>query len=134
MYLLDTNILSEVLKKRPHDRVIERLRETPRPSQFTSCICVLELRYGSQRRHDHELFWERIRTQIFPHVTILGISEREAVTAGDILALLDRRGEPLSLPDVLIAATALDAGLTLVTANIRHFERIPRLKVENWLG
>jgi len=67
-------------------------------------------------------------------VTILGVGEREAVTAGDILAFLDRRGQPLSLPDVLIAATALEAGLTLVTANVRHFERIPQLKVENWLS
>lgn len=113
---------------------MERLGKTPRASQFTSCICALELRYGSRRRQDHELFWERIRTQIFPKVTVLGLSEKEAVTAGDLLALLDRRREPLSLPDVLIAATALEAGLTLVTANTRHFQRIPNLKIENWLA
>ena len=134
MYLLDTNILSEVLRKRPNARLMERLGKTPRASQFTSCICALELRYGSRRRQDHELFWERIRTQIFPKVTVLGLSEKETVTAGDLLALLDRRGEPLSLPDVLIAATALEAGLTLVTANTRHFQRIPNLKIENWLA
>lgn len=134
MYLLDTNILSEVLRKRPNDRLIEQLEKVPRASQFTSCICILELRYGSQKRQDHELFWERIRTQLLSAVTILGLTEKEAVTAGDLLAALDRRGEPISLPDALIAATALEAGLTLVTANIRHFQRIPHLTIENWLA
>ncbi len=134
MYLLDTNVLSEVLRKRPHLRLIERLGKIPRSSQFTSCICVLELRYGSRRRQDHELFWERIRAQLLSRVTVLGLSEKGALTAGDLLASLDRRGEPISLPDALIAATALETGLTLVTANTRHFQRIPNLKIENWLA
>ena len=134
MYLFDTNILSEVLKRRPNVRLVERLSQTPATSQFTSCICVLELRYGSRIRQDHELFWERIAREVLSRVTILGFNEKEAVIAGDLLALLERRGEPLSLADILIAASALDAGLTLVTANLRHFERIPHLKVENWLG
>ncbi len=57
-----------------------------------------------------------------------------AVLAGDLLALLERRGEQIGLPDALIAATALEASFTMVTANTRHFRRIPRLKVENWLA
>lgn len=132
MYLLDTNILSEVLKKRPNPHLIERLKKTPRSSQFTSCVCVSELRYGSQRRQDHELFWQRIRAELLSRVTVLGVSENVAVLAGDLLALLERRGEQIGLPDALIAATALEAGFTMVTANTRHFRRIPRLKVENW--
>jgi tRNA(fMet)-specific endonuclease VapC len=67
-------------------------------------------------------------------VTVLGLTEKEAITAGDLLAILDRRGEAISLPDALIAATALEAGLTMVTGNTRHFQRIPNLKVENWLA
>ena len=133
MYLLDTNILSEVLKKRPNPHLIERLKKIPRSSQFTSCICVLELRYGSQRREDHESFWQRIRSELLGRVTVLGLSETVAVIAGDLLAILERRGEPIGLPDVLIAATALEAGFTVVTANTRHFRRIPNLKIENWL-
>jgi tRNA(fMet)-specific endonuclease VapC len=56
-----------------------------------------------------------------------------AVLAGDLLALLERRGEQVGLPDALIAATALEAGFTVVAANTRHFRRIPNLKIENWL-
>ena len=134
MYLLDTNILSEVLKKRPSPRLIERLTKSPRSSQFTSCICALELRYGSQRRQDHELFWQRIRAELLSRVTVLGLSEDMAVMAGDLLALLERRGERIGLPDALIAATALAVGFTVVTANSRHFRRIPHLKIENWLA
>ena len=133
MYLLDTNILSEVLKKRPNPHLIERLKKIPRSSPFTSCICVLELRYGSRRRQDHELFWQRIRSELLDRVTVLGLSETVAVIAGDLLARLERRGEQIGLPDVLIAATALEAGFTVVTANARHFRRIPNLKIENWL-
>lgn len=111
-----------------------RLAQTPRASQFTSCICVMELRYGSRRRKDHELFWERIRSQLISRVTVLALSEKDAMIAGDLLAVLERHGEPLPLADALIAATALAAGLTVVTANTRHFQRIPHLKIENWLA
>lgn len=134
MYLLDTNILSEVLKKRPSPLLIERWAKTARASQFTSCICFLELRYGTQRRPDHELFWQRIRGELLSRITVLDLSEKVAVLAGDLLALLERRGEPIGLPDVLIAATAMANGLTVVTANTRHFRRVPNLKVENWLA
>ncbi len=134
MYQLDTNILSEVLKKRPSPLLIQRLAKTTRSVQFTSCICVLELRYGSQRRQDHEPFWQPIRSELLARVTVLGLSEAVAVIAGDLLAILERRGEPIGLPDVLIAATALEAGFTVVTANTRHFRRIPNLKIENWLA
>ena len=122
------------MKKRPSPLLIERLAKTARTSQFTSCICVLELRYGTQRRPDHELFWQRIRSELLSRITVLDLNERAAVLAGDLLALLERRGEPIGLPDVLITATALANGLTVVTANTRHFRRVPNLKVENWLA
>jgi tRNA(fMet)-specific endonuclease VapC len=134
VYPLDTNILSEVLKKRPSPLLINRLAKTARSSQFTSCICVLELRYGTQRRPDHELFWQRIRSELFSRITVVDLNDKAAVLAGDLLALLERRGEPIGLADVLIAATALANGLTVITANTRHFRRVPNLKVENWLA
>jgi tRNA(fMet)-specific endonuclease VapC len=57
--------------------------------------------------------------------------EAEAVRAGDLLALLDSKGVPIGTEDVLIGATALLAGLSVVTRNVRHFDRIPGLKVES---
>src|SRR5262245_22565591 len=58
MYLLDTNALSELLRKRPKPQFLTRLRRHPPEIFFTSSICVMELRHGSRRREDHEVFWQ----------------------------------------------------------------------------
>ncbi|MGZ5440093.1 MAG: PIN domain-containing protein, partial [Candidatus Aminicenantales bacterium] len=57
----------------------------------------------------------------------------EALLAGELLAGLSLTGQNIDVEDVLIAATALTQGLTVVTNNVRHFERIPGLRVEDWL-
>lgn len=133
MYLFDTNILSEVIKKRPNQGLLERLSGIPGRKQFTSCICVMELRYGSSKRPDHKTFWEKIEKELLSMVKILPITQEVAVTAGDIAADLSLQGYSISPEDLLIAATAINGNMTLVTANERHFEHIKRLKVENWL-
>ena len=77
--------------------------------------------------------WWRITHEVLSRVSILDFSVSEAVVAGDILAHLARRGELIGVEDVLIGATALVREYTVVTGNVRHFERIPTLQVENWL-
>jgi len=52
MYLLDTNILSELVKKCPNHNLLQHLQSNPSQSLFTSCICVMELRFGSALRKD----------------------------------------------------------------------------------
>jgi tRNA(fMet)-specific endonuclease VapC len=133
MYLLDTNALSELLKKRPKPQFLTRLRRHPPEMYFTSSICVMELRNGSRRRDDYAVFWQRITHEVLSRVTILDFSVSEATVAGDILAHLARRGELIGVEDVLIGATALVREYTVMTGNVRHFERIPALHVENWL-
>ena len=73
MYLLDTNALSERLKKRPKPQFLTRLRRHPSEMFFTSSICVMELRHGSRRRDDHESFWQQISHEVLSRVTILRI-------------------------------------------------------------
>ena len=92
MYLLDTNALSELIRKRPQPRFIERLRHYAVEAFFTSSICVMELRYGSSRRLDREAFWDRIERDILSRVTTLGLGSREALLAGDLLAYLAHPG------------------------------------------
>ncbi|UCG07502.1 MAG: PIN domain-containing protein [Desulfobacterales bacterium] len=133
MYLLDTNILSELIKKRPHRHLLTSLRSKPAHTLFTSCICIMELRFGSALREDSDIFWERITKEIISRVNIIQIGEKEALTAGDILAALQKTGQIIGIEDVLIAASALTHQCSLVTANTRHFSRIKSLKVENWL-
>jgi tRNA(fMet)-specific endonuclease VapC len=67
-------------------------------------------------------------------VTILDFGVPEALVAGDVLAHLARRGTLIGVEDLLIGATALGRAYTVVTGNVRHFERIPNLQVENWLN
>ena len=133
-YLLDTNILSELIKKQPNPHFLARLNSASPQTLSTSCICVMELRFGSALRNDFEIFWSRVTDQILSRVKILPFGLAEALTAGDLLASLQSTGQPIGIEDVLIAATALHHQCTLVTANTRHFIRIDKLAVENWLG
>lgn len=132
MYLLDTNILSELVKKRPNPQVLSQLRSKSALALFTSCICIMELRFGSALRDDFEVFWEKINKEIISRVKILSIGEKEALISGDILADLRKTGRSIGVEDVLIAASALTNQCIIVTANTRHFSRIKALKVENW--
>ncbi len=133
MYLLDTNILSELIKKHPNPHFLARLISVEAQALFTSCICVMELRLGSALRKDFEHFWQRIADEILSRVKILPLDLKEALTAGDLLASLQKTGQLIGIEDVLIAATALHHQCILVTANTRHFTRIGKLAVENWL-
>ena len=131
-FLLDTNVLSEVIKKRPEPSVLARLREVAPDSVFTSVVCVTELRYGARRRPGAEVLWERIAREVLSRVRVLPFGEKEALRAGDLLAELETAGQPIGIEDVLIGATALAGSLTVATRNVRHFRRLPGLAVECW--
>lgn len=133
-FLLDTNILSELLKKRPNPHMIARLRAVPSESLFTSCICVMELRFGCALRGDSGYFWERITSEILSRINILPVDHPEAVIAGDLLASFKKAGQIIGTEDILIASTALSHKCIIVTANVRHFSRVETLKIENWLA
>ena len=93
----------------------------------------MELRFGSALRRDFKSFWQNIEREIIFRVNVLPLSYKEVLTAGDILADLKKRGQSIGIEDVLIGSTALSHNLIMVTANIRHFSKIKRLKVENWI-
>lgn len=76
--------------------------------------------------------WNRIAGEVLPRIQILTLGSEEAERAGDLLAKLHSRGEPIGLEDVLIGATALAHGFVVATRNVRHFDRIDGLVVENW--
>jgi tRNA(fMet)-specific endonuclease VapC len=132
-YLLDTNILSELLKKRPNPHLMARLRTQQPESLSTSCICVMELRYGCALRRDFEEFWERITSEILSRVSILPLDFPEVAIAGDLLASFKTTGRIIGMEDVLISSTALSHKCIMVTANVRHFSRVDNLSIENWL-
>lgn len=132
MYLLDTNVLSEVVRAHPDAGVARRLAEQPSAVLFASAVTRYELRYGADLRDDADGFWARICGQIIPLVTWLPITQAVAQRAGTVAAGLRRAGRPCGSMDPLLAATALEQGLTLVTRNTRHFEAVPGIALENW--
>ncbi|PZV10347.1 MAG: VapC toxin family PIN domain ribonuclease [Leptolyngbya sp.] len=65
--------------------------------------------------------------------TVLPLTDEAIIKASDVYALLRQRGELIGDADILIASTALTSGLCVVTNNLKHFQRIPELKIQNWL-
>lgn len=138
MYLFDTDVLSALAKKRRPEGLMKRLAATPVAAQFTSAVNAAEIYHGLCRLGAESGAGARLldffEGQVFPRLTILPFDRAEARTYGRIRAALERKGRPRFEADLQIAAVALTRRLTVVTGNVRHFEGIPGLKVENWLG
>ena len=131
-YLLDTNVLSEVIKPRPAPKVIDHLRRHQTEELFTSVVCVYEMRYGAARSPRKDELWRRLKAEVFPLVQILPLGPASALLAADLRGELEKQGLPLGLEDLLIGATALAHDLTVVSRNVRHLSRIEGLVVEDW--
>lgn len=134
MYLLDTDILSNLAKRTPSTALIAKLASVPPEDQFTSSITLGELLYGAYRLPTRtSLFLERIEGALLPNLPVLPFDAAAARRYGELRADLERQGTPIGEADLRIGAIALSRGLTVVTGNVRHFQRIPDLSVENWL-
>ena len=137
MYLFDTDILSWFAKKRRPEGLMPRLAATPIAAQFTTAVNVAEIYHGIFRLEvengSKESLLEFFDGQVFPRLTILPFEREDARAYGRLRATLERKGRPRFEPDLQIAAIALRHRLTVVTGNVRHFQGIPGLRVENWL-
>ena len=134
MYLLDTDILSNLLKKSPSTTLIAKLASVPTEQQFTSSITLGELVYGAYRLGPRgTLLIEQINSKLLPDLPVLPFDAIAARRYGEVRAEMESRGNPLGEADLRIGAIALARDLKVVTGNLRHFLRIPGLSVENWL-
>lgn len=134
MYLLDTDILSNLTKRTPSTALVAKLASVPQEAQFTSSVTLGEMVYGAYRLREYtRLFLERLDRALLPNLSVLPFDVEAARRYGEVRAELERRGTPLGEADLRIGAIALSRGLTVVTGNVRHFQRIPNLTVENWL-
>ena len=134
MYLLDTDILSNLLRRAPSTTLIAKLASVLPEHQFTSSITLGELIYGAYKlRPGSELLLERLQGRLLPNLPVLPFDEAAARRYGEVRAELERQGTPLGDADLRIGAIALARGFTVVTGNVRHFRRISQLPVENWL-
>jgi tRNA(fMet)-specific endonuclease VapC len=130
LYLLDTNILSHLIRQ-PQGVVAERIAIVGEANVLTSIIVACELRYGAAKRASRRL--TRQVEAVMGALTIKPLeSEVERVYAS-IRVALEKKGTPIGAHDMLIAAHARALDAVCVTDNVAEFKRVPALKVENWL-
>jgi tRNA(fMet)-specific endonuclease VapC len=129
-YMLDTNICIYVIKKRPPE-----LRE--RFDQLADQLCISaitlgELHYGAENssRKAENL---RVVDEFSGRLDVLPFSTAAAIHYGQLRAALERIGRLPGPHDMLIGAHARSEALVVVTNNVREFERMPGLQVENWV-
>jgi tRNA(fMet)-specific endonuclease VapC len=129
-YMLDTDICSFIIK-RANEKLLKRLRRTPVEDVCISVVTKAELLYGvdiSPRSKADEA----AVTAFLTHVAVLDFPDEAAPHYAAIRGHLKRNGTMIGANDLLIAAQARAAGLTLVTNNTGEFSRVPQLKIENW--
>jgi len=126
-YLLDTNVLSEVVKKKPSRVVIDWLGRQQETSLYLSVITFGELQKGinklaqSHRRKKLQDWVDQNLAERFAG-RIFDVDIRVAVRWGEISGTAEKVGKKVPVLDGLLAATALEFGLTVVTGNVEHFE------------
>lgn len=131
MIVLDTDIVSDLMRPRPAPGLVARLGEVPSSEQATTAVTVGELAYGACRVDRPDLF-ERAMS-LLAGTRVLAFDGHAAQHYGRIRSELERQGKRLDDPDLRIAATVVAHQATLITGNTRHFQRVPGLKHENWL-
>lgn len=133
IYLLDTNILSYALKPQ-YGSLQARLQDTLLANQVAiSAVTRAEMRAG-QRRLDPQDKRRALIDKAIATIATLDWTVRAADIYGEVHSLLYKAGQPIGVLDTQIAAHALAENLTLVTHNTRHFEKVPGLKLEDWMG
>jgi len=130
-YLLDTNILSDLVRN-PQGTITRQIAKLGQDRVCTSIIVACELRFGAAKKGSIRLT-EQLDL-ILGTLPILPLEPGADYLYGDIRTALEKAGRPIGPNDLLIASQTLALGLTLVTDNMREFERVPGLKLENWLA
>ena len=131
-YLLDTNICIYIQRHKPGE-VLARFQKLKAGDAAISVITWGELLYGAEKSRQRKKVLQLLE-EFKTFVPVLPLPENAGKAYGAIRASLESRGEPIGNNDLWIAAHAKAAALTIVTNNEREFQRVPGLKVQNWVG
>jgi tRNA(fMet)-specific endonuclease VapC len=129
-YLLDTNILIAAIKKRP--AVLARMESIPLSDLILSPVVLGELELGVAKSRLRKANAARL-AQIKEGLPLIPLNGETSRRYGEIRAQLEIQGTPIGGNDYWIAAQAIALDSVLVTDNVREFDRVEGLRVENWL-
>lgn len=130
-YMLDTNIVIYTIKNRPDE--VRRAFNRHDGQMAISTVTFGELIYGAERSSQPEKNMEVIEGMT-ARLEVLSFESQDAAHFGQLRAELMNSGRPIGPYDMMIAGHARARGLILVTNNSREFERVPGLRIENWVG
>ena len=131
IYLLDTNICIYLIKQKP-PHILAKFNRHTLDDLGISAISVAELQYGVQKSRFPAQNQSALEQFLLP-LNIIDFDYAAAIAYGRIRAHLEGQGTPVGAMDMLIAAQALSASMTIITNNTREFSRIPGLRLLNWL-
>jgi toxin FitB len=137
MIVLDTNVLSALMRQSADKKVVDWLDKQPRSSIWTTSVTILEIRFGLQilpvgKRRSiliqafEKVLVDKIERRVAPFDTVA------AQEAGDLMAVRHKKGQPGELRDTMIAGIVLACHATLATRNIAHFEDLSVPVVNPW--
>lgn len=129
-FLLDTNIVIHVIKRRPPEALVVFNRHHGRMA--ISSITLAELIHGAEKSMDPPRNLTVVEDFI-SRLTVLPYGMKAAQHYGQIRAALEKIGQPIGVNDLHLAGHARSEGLTLITNNQREFERVPGLLLGNWV-
>ena len=136
-FLLDTNVLSELIKLNPDKNVMDWFNNSPEENMYISSITLGEIETGIRsldpgKKQNELMIWFGSLQDSFKHKTY-SVNSTEAIRWGELRGNLKRKGKTIPVIDGLIAATAITNNAVLVTRNIKDFN-FPGIDVLNpWL-
>ena len=138
MIVLDTNVLSALMRQSPDAKVITWLDKQSRTSVWTTSVTILEIRFGLQvmaagKRRSLLLAAFDILLDKMGH-RIAPFDDDAATLAADLTASRQRKGRPGELRDSMIAGIVVERHATLATRNVVHFEDLSVPVVNPWLA
>jgi predicted nucleic acid-binding protein len=136
MIILDTNVLSALMRQNPDEKVVAWLDTQPRTSIWTTSVTVLEVRFGlhimpiGKRRSALLQAFEAVLGKMGNRVAAFDVAAAQA--AGDLMASRHRKGRPGELRDTMIAGIVLAQHAALATRNTAHFDDVPVTLINPW--
>ena len=130
LYMLDANICGYIIRNKPQT-IKEKFKTVEKDHEITlSSIVVSELLYGAKKKESFKL--SKIINNFINNFTIYDFDKQAADEYATIRDILQKQGNIIGSNDLFIAAHAKSLNAVLVTNNIKEFQRIPELKIENW--